>query len=89
MRDIVEQGFLLEFLEETEVGSNFNEQLAMKKLALEIEERQKDREFELKRERMKTELEETQRDKELDEQRITLFKLLIGTSNDNSVKLTH
>ena len=49
LKYFVEQKILkksaVEFLEEREVGSKFSEQLAMKKL--EIEEREKSREFEL------------------------------------------
>ena len=49
LRYIVEPVFVLECLEEREVWSNFNEQLAMRKLELEMEERQKDRECEERR----------------------------------------
>ena len=50
LRHFVEQEIfedsMLEFLEETEVGSKFNEQLAMRKMEIEIEEKQKDKEIE-------------------------------------------
>ena len=61
LRYFVEQGFFedsaLEFLEETEVGSKFSEQLAMKKLEIEERQREKNREIEEKQKNRKFELE--------------------------------
>ena len=57
----------LEFLEETEVGSKASEQLAMRRLEMEMGERQreKDREFELELKKM--EMEERQKNREFEE----------------------
>ena len=51
---------VLEFLEETEIGSKFNEQLAMRKM--EIEERQKEREIEERQIGKEKEIEEREKD---------------------------
>ena len=65
----------VEYLEETEVGIKFGEQLAMRKLEMGERQREKDREFELELKKMEAEerqknreleVEERQKDKELE-----------------------
>ena len=53
---------VLEVLEETEVGSKFSEQLAMRKL--EMEDKQKDREIEERQREKDREIDERQRERE-------------------------
>ena len=69
LKYFVEQEILeeseVEFLEETEAGSKFSEQLAMRKL--EIAERQKDREIEEKRKDREIEERQREKDREIQE----------------------
>ena len=64
---------VLEFLEETEIGSKFNEQLAMRKMEMEekqndreMEEKQKDREIEERQREKDREIEERQKNREFE-----------------------